>query len=489
MVSFLSRLRGYVQRAEQWYLTTPDRALDEAYDAALMIQALENEHFGGQKISPNHSQVGQETYAYFEQELNKHLKTIRLRLSEFRLSRSTLNVTNPKADRKLLQSGNDETYSAESGNGRLVSPSKERTAISLEKLQFVDRILARYQVPIQGKVSQALVSVKPLPTTPAAAVPPARSSQSSLEGYNGSANLSAQLLANQQARNSKKPDTLSNLETISDKTGVLPRSILGTIGRLKQELDPNAEYEVMQDFQAKRQRTKMAIRFILTLIAVPILVQVAVRNVALSDRFIPGHWISRQFTITNPSKIFLNGEMTEQALKSLTAFEERMKFETLLRETLGLEAPEVEAQEERVRDRVRVIAKDYSHRSASAVKNWIADIAGVVTFAFILTRGRVQVEAVKGFIDEIAYGLSDSAKAFIIILFTDVFVGFHSPHGWEVLLEGISEHLGIPPSRNFIFLFIATFPVILDTIFKYWIFRYLNRISPSAVATYKEMNE
>ncbi|MEM9151876.1 MAG: proton extrusion protein PcxA, partial [Cyanobacteria bacterium P01_F01_bin.3] len=83
----------------------------------------------------------------------------------------------------------------------------------------------------------------------------------------------------------------------------------------------------------------------------------------------------------------------------------------------------------------------------------------------------------------------DSAKAFIIILLTDTFVGFHSPHGWEVLLEGVADHLGLPANRNFIFLFIATFPVILDTVFKYWIFRYLNRISPSAVATYKTMNE
>jgi hypothetical protein len=87
------------------------------------------------------------------------------------------------------------------------------------------------------------------------------------------------------------------------------------------------------------------------------------------------------------------------------------------------------------------------------------------------------------------YGLSDSAKAFIIILFTDIFVGFHSPHGWEVILEGLSHHWGLPANRDFIFLFIATFPVILDTIFKYWIFRYLNRISPSAVATYHNMNE
>jgi hypothetical protein len=67
-------------------------------------------------------------------------------------------------------------------------------------------------------------------------------------------------------------------------------------------------------------------------------------------------------------------------------------------------------------------------------------------------------------------------------------VGFHSPEGWTVLLEGISEHLGLPAQQKFIDLFIATFPVILATIFKYWIFRYLNRVSPSSVATLRNMN-
>jgi hypothetical protein len=94
----------------------------------------------------------------------------------------------------------------------------------------------------------------------------------------------------------------------------------------------------------------------------------------------------------------------------------------------------------------------------------------------------------RGFFDEAVYGLSDSAKAFAIILFTDIFVGFHSPEGWTVLLNGIAKHLGLPSQENFVMLFIATFPVILATIFKYWIFRYLNRVSPSSVATLKGMN-
>ncbi|MFM7731913.1 MAG: proton extrusion protein PcxA, partial [Cyanobium sp.] len=65
---------------------------------------------------------------------------------------------------------------------------------------------------------------------------------------------------------------------------------------------------------------------------------------------------------------------------------------------------------------------------------------------------------------------------------------FHSPEGWTVLLDGIAAHFGLPTGENFIMLFIATFPVVLATIFKYWIFRYLNRVSPSAVATLNNMN-
>jgi hypothetical protein len=99
------------------------------------------------------------------------------------------------------------------------------------------------------------------------------------------------------------------------------------------------------------------------------------------------------------------------------------------------------------------------------------------------------VRSLKAFIDEKVYGLSESTKAFAIILFTDVFVGFHSSHGWEVVVESVLRHFGIPENRNFIYLFIATFPVVLDAIFKYWIFCYLSRVSPSAVATYRNMNE
>jgi hypothetical protein len=83
--------------------------------------------------------------------------------------------------------------------------------------------------------------------------------------------------------------------------------------------------------------------------------------------------------------------------------------------------------------------------------------------------------------------LSDTTKSFLLLLGTDLLVGFHSPRGWELFLEFALNRFGFPHNENFIFLFVATFPVLLDTVFKYWIFRYLNKISPSTVATYHAM--
>ena len=157
---------------------------------------------------------------------------------------------------------------------------------------------------------------------------------------------------------------------------------------------------------------------------------------------------------------------------------------------IGLREPlNEEKVEEKVKEKAQEITQQYRTQGINSVGNVFADLFSVIAFMVVVGFSRKEIEILKAFLDEILYGLSDPAKAFLIILFTDMFVGFHSPHGWEVILEGISHHFGLPENQEFNFLFIATFPVILDTVLKYWIFRYLNRISPSAVATYKNMNE
>lgn len=54
MVTSKSNLfQQWVGNANQWFRDTPKRALDQAYDAALKIRALENEHFHGTEFLQN----------------------------------------------------------------------------------------------------------------------------------------------------------------------------------------------------------------------------------------------------------------------------------------------------------------------------------------------------------------------------------------------------------------------------------------------------
>ncbi|HLO86946.1 MAG TPA: proton extrusion protein PcxA [Nostocaceae cyanobacterium] len=274
---------------------------------------------------------------------------------------------------------------------------------------------------------------------------------------------------------------LEGLSTPSlSKNGIFPSSISRTFNRVSRDFIPQAEEDFVKNYRLSRIRTRKAVRFILMLIIVPVLTQ------HFSKQFLI-YPITDHLNRGVNQSIFLNRDMEIEAIKELKIYEQKLRFEHWLHA-----APEITKSEdikEPVKEKAMEIAKEFRVRSNSAISNLFADFISLIAFAIIVARSKKEIVTIKSFLDEIVYGLSDSAKAFIIILFTDIFVGFHSPHGWEILLESLAEHLGLPASRNAIFLFIATFPVILNTIFKYWIFRYLSRLSPSALATLKEMDE
>lgn len=323
-------------------------------------------------------------------------------------------------------------------------PGMRVPTIAHEKLQLIDQVLARY-----GQL--AVHSSRP---------------------------ADSQLMT---SKNDSKPapNPESDDEYLISQTSFLPRSIFGAFADLRQQLDPKAEDQIVQSFRSRKGKTLIALRFVLLLILVPLLTQ------QISKSFIVGPVVDR-LRSEDPEAIFLNFQMEEEAFVKLNQYQQLLHFQHYLKEAPPLTEAEID---ERVREKAEEIAVEYRRESSNAIKNIFADLISAAAFAILLISSQEEIQLLKSFIDEVVYGISDSAKAFIIILFTDIFVGFHSPHGWEVILESISRHFGIPENRSFIFLFIATFPVILDTIFKYWIFRYLNRISPSAVATYRNMNE
>ena len=445
---------NFLYSSNEWFLKTPERSLDEAYKAALKIKQLEDEHFNGQKVAIESANYGSNTFKYFQEDLNKLLGTVKGRLAEFRVSRSLLSPGE-------LQQAKVTRLNPLQDKSRPSAESQLPPSIIINKLNFIDEILARYSGRLE---MDELVRV----------IRPARPAPESLNSSEIANNFSG-------GERSQLVDQMgeSDLGNLSDSTGLVPRSILGTFAKIQRDLDPKSEQEYVNKYRNSKLKTSISVKFILILIIVPILTQQLSKAFVITplmDRFIP----------PQSKIIFINQDLQKEALEELERFQRGLEFQVFIGNS-----PEIPAEEkaEKVKEKANEIAEEYGRRSNDAIKNIIADSLSIIAFTLVLLNSKKSLIILKSFFDDIAYGLSDSAKAFIIILFTDIFVGFHSPHGWEIIIERTFNHLGLAENRDFTFLFIATFPVILDSIIKYWIFRYLNRISPSAVATYKNMNE
>ncbi|BAZ04648.1 proton extrusion protein PcxA [Calothrix sp. NIES-3974] len=445
-LSLWQRTYNYLVLLYKWYLRTPERSLETAYQAALSIKKIEEEYFNGGIITTYSSQYSS-LDNYFTTELNKQLKIVRMRLTEFNSSRTFLRESDynraPKYGVTLLSS-----------------------TVILEKLQFIDSVIGKYINYDDNLASVSIPTNSPQPSSNIVSSNP-QTDESPIP--NQSKSLQYLARRNKGGENRSKANT----------TGILPRSILSTVSRIQVELDPDAEKDVLQNFRKAQRRTIISVRFILLLIIIPVLTH------QLSKAFVIGPIVNYFHPVTT-SNAFINNEMEEKAFAELAQYEEHLRFQAMIGNAPVLSESE---REEKLQAKAKEIAYAFSRESSNAIKNVFADICSMIALVIFLLSSQPQIAVLKDFFDHVVYGLSDSAKAFIIILFTDIFVGFHSPHGWEVILEGISRHWGLPANHEFIFLFIATFPVILDTIFKYWIFRYLNRVSPSAVATYRNMNE
>ena len=274
------------------------------------------------------------------------------------------------------------------------------------------------------------------------------------------------------------PTRQSSQPSLTRSPDPLPRSLLGVFDSVRRQLDPTSEETLVAGFRRRRDSTLISLRILLLLVLVPLLMQQMSRTYLIApvvDRF------SQDIPLLNYAKPNLEFKAVEQ----LRVYKAELEFDALVR---GDDLPSPEELRERLQSKAIELKEEATVESLHAIKNVFADLVALLSFVVVCLVSRDELRVLRGFLDEVVYGLSDSAKAFGIILFTDVFVGYHSPEGWAVLLESIADHFGIPPHQNFILMFIATFPVILATIFKYWIFRYLNRVSPSSVATLKGMN-
>ncbi|GGA56444.1 hypothetical protein CYANOKiyG1_77340 [Okeania sp. KiyG1] len=343
-----------VLSANEWFRQTPERALDMAYDAALNIKAMEEKHFGGQKISLASASYGDSVKSYFNSELKRYLKVIQTRLAEFNTSVSVVGIF----EKKKFADGENKL------NKYYQQEFQDRPSIILEKLEFIDEVASRYRKQTKSPIQKSNSMVEVPDASPSLAI------ISSQDNINNSIN---------NISSNSSIDTTETLKRDQPETSFLPRSLLSTFKRIKKELDPEAEEDVIKKFRKSKVKTIISVRFILLLILVPLLIHQLSKITFvgfLVDHFMP---ISSQ-----QEEIFINHDLEEEALMELRKYEEELHFQIYLGHAPELfpelyeagkevsEIPKLEREElieHKVEEKAQEIASEYKNRSNNAIKN------------------------------------------------------------------------------------------------------------------------
>nr|YP_010390458.1 chloroplast envelope membrane protein [Papaver nudicaule]UPW99654.1 chloroplast envelope membrane protein [Papaver nudicaule] len=207
--------------------------------------------------------------------------------------------------------------------------------------------------------------------------------------------------------------------------------------------------------------------------------------VSLSLKKILESWFTNWWNIRQP-ETFLNDIKEKNLLEKFIELEELFFLDEMIKEY-----PETHIQKLRIgihKETIQLV-KMHNEGHIHSILHFSTNIICFAILSGYSILGNEELLVLNSWVKEFLYNLSDTIKAFSILLLTDLCIGFHSPHGWELMIGSISKDFGFYHNDQIISGLVSTFPVILDTLLKYWIFRYLNRVSPSLVVIYHSMND
>jgi len=292
-----------------------------------------------------------------------------------------------------------------------------------------------------------------------------------------------------------------------EEIGLFPRSFNRVFDRFFKQIFFDVDNLVIQEYRFYRYLFLTTVRCLMILFLVPFTVNFISKNYFIRP-------VVEYYWNTNQSEIFINSYQQKQAFSELHSFEEKLYFESFLgsstfsveplvlepsinpsegeenfQESEFVQETQLQLIQKRLQKKTIELAHHYNDESIESVTNFFADALSFSTLFVLIMRLEVQINITKSFLLEVFFGLDDSKKSLFILFTTDLLVGYHSPNIWELFFQSILDHYGLPENQTTIFLLVATLPVLLDVLFKYLIFRHLNRASPATVATYHAMIE
>nr|UTA97930.1 chloroplast envelope membrane protein [Papaver radicatum subsp. laestadianum]UTA98017.1 chloroplast envelope membrane protein [Papaver radicatum subsp. macrostigmum] len=227
-----------------------------------------------------------------------------------------------------------------------------------------------------------------------------------------------------------------------------------------------------------QKKTFTTLAYLASIIFLPWWVSLSLKNFLES-------WFTNWWNIRQP-ETFLNDIKEKNLLEKFIELEELFFLDEMIKEY-----PETHIQKLRIgihKETIQLV-KMHNEGHIHSILHFSTNIICFAILSGYSILGNEELLVLNSWVKEFLYNLSDTIKAFSILLLTDLCIGFHSPHGWELMIGSISKDFGFYHNDQIISGLVSTFPVILDTLLKYWIFRYLNRVSPSLVVIYHSMND
>nr|QXJ79936.1 chloroplast envelope membrane protein [Habenaria aitchisonii] len=228
----------------------------------------------------------------------------------------------------------------------------------------------------------------------------------------------------------------------------------------------------------KKKKALVSLPYLVSILFLPRWVSISFNKCL--ETWVLSWWNTRQ------SKILLNDIQGKNVLEKFMELEELFLLDEMIKEysethmqrlRIGIHKETIQLVKRHNKSHFHII----SHFSTNLI------CFAILSGYFVL--GNEELFIMNSWIKEFISNLSDTIKAFSILLVTDLWIGFHSTHGWELMIGLIYNDFGLAENDQIISGLVSTFPVILDTIVKYLIFHFLNRISPSLVVIYHSMNE
>jgi hypothetical protein len=291
-----------------------------------------------------------------------------------------------------------------------------------------------------------------------------------LDDNSEAAELREQVIERRRARRGRRTKVRDEyLRPIVDVTGIYNRVAIG---------EKEAEERVFVEAITNQYESRESLQYAAILLGVP-----------LTIGFIISHLIAQPLwdyaENLNPAAFALTDEQKVAGAEAMHREEVRLRLEASLGQAPPLTdaAMLVHLREEAVHFSDNM--KAYNRQS---LVNAVSDSCSGAALFVLLVQDTSQRAILFRTVGRVFTGLSDTAKAFLIILVTDILLGYHSEEGWTAGLHLLSYHYGWHAPQENLQIFVATVPVLLDSMFKYWIFVGLNKIDPAAAVTLKMMD-